>query len=234
VPRFLATDAGGVGLNLQHANVVVNLDLPWNPAVLEQRIGRVHRLGQTQPVRVVNYVSEHTIEQGMLSLLGFKKSLFSGILDGGEKEIFLGKSRLNNFMETVQKATGEIPTERPSEEDVEDQSRPHESAVNGHRGNGRKRETPKRSKDERSAAPAEQPDPLTGLLQQGVALLEQLARAAQGPSSPQESGSRTFGGVQVVRDDRDEEPYLRIPVPKPEAVGQVLAALQNLVQSLRT
>src|ERR1041384_7884949 len=43
---FLATDAGGVGLNLQFASVVVNMDLPWNPAVLEQRIGRVHRLGE--------------------------------------------------------------------------------------------------------------------------------------------------------------------------------------------
>ena len=42
----LATDAGGTGLNLQHASVVVNMDVPWNPAVLEQRIGRVHRLGQ--------------------------------------------------------------------------------------------------------------------------------------------------------------------------------------------
>ena len=49
---FLSTDAGGVGLNLQHATVVLNMDLPWNPAVLEQRIGRVHRLGQTQGVRV--------------------------------------------------------------------------------------------------------------------------------------------------------------------------------------
>jgi len=42
---FLATDAGGVGLNLQHASIVVNMDLPWNPAVLEQRVGCVHRLG---------------------------------------------------------------------------------------------------------------------------------------------------------------------------------------------
>ena len=49
---FLSTDAGGVGLNLQFASVVMNMDLPWNPAVLEQRIGRVHRLGQKQPVRV--------------------------------------------------------------------------------------------------------------------------------------------------------------------------------------
>ena len=46
---FLATDAGGVGLNLQNAQAVVNLDQPWNPAVLEQRIGRVHRLGPTPP-----------------------------------------------------------------------------------------------------------------------------------------------------------------------------------------
>src|SRR5207245_264895 len=55
---FLSTDAGGVGLNLQHARVVINVDLPWNPAVLEQRIGRVHRLGQRQPVRVVNFVAQ--------------------------------------------------------------------------------------------------------------------------------------------------------------------------------
>ena len=69
---FLSTDAGGVGLNLQHANVVVHVDLPWNPAVLEQRIGRVHRLGQTRPVQVVSFVAKGTIEEGMLAVLGFK------------------------------------------------------------------------------------------------------------------------------------------------------------------
>ena len=106
---FLSTDAGGVGLNLQHASVVVNMDLPWNPAVLEQRIGRVHRLGQRQPVRVVNFVAQGTIEEGMLSVLKFKKSLFAGVLDGGEKEVFLGGSRLNKFMETVESATAAIP-----------------------------------------------------------------------------------------------------------------------------
>src|SRR3712207_4842206 len=61
---FLSTDAGGTGLNLQHATVVINMDLPWNPAVLEQRIGRVHRLGQARPVRVVNFVAQGTIEIG--------------------------------------------------------------------------------------------------------------------------------------------------------------------------
>src|SRR5207253_2370614 len=101
--------AGGVGLNLQFASVVVNMDLPWNPAVLEQRIGRVHRLGQRRPVQVVNFVAQGTIEEGMLGLLKFKKSLFAGVLDGGEKEVFLGGSRLNRFMESVEKTTGSIP-----------------------------------------------------------------------------------------------------------------------------
>src|SRR5208282_3718498 len=106
---FLSTDAGGVGLNLQHANVVLNMDLPWNPAVLEQRIGRVHRLGQRQPVRVVNFVAQGTIEEGVLGVLKFKKSLFAGVLDGGETEVFLGGSRLTKFMETVESATTAIP-----------------------------------------------------------------------------------------------------------------------------
>ena len=50
---FLSTDAGGVGLNLQAASAVINFEPPWNPARLEQRIGRVHRLGQENPVQVI-------------------------------------------------------------------------------------------------------------------------------------------------------------------------------------
>src|SRR5207302_312141 len=106
---FLSTDAGGLGLNLQHASMVMNMDLPWNPAVLEQRIGRVHRLGQRNVVRVVNFIAQGTIEEGMLGVLKFKKSLFSGVLDGGEKNVFLGGSRLTKFMETVEKVAAGIP-----------------------------------------------------------------------------------------------------------------------------
>src|SRR5262249_57040827 len=112
---FLSTDAGGVGLNLQHASVVLNMDLPWNPAVLEQRVGRVHRLGQRQPVRVVNFIAQGTIEEGMLSVLQFKRSLFAGVLDGGEKDVFLGGSRLTKFMESVETATGAIPAPAPDD-----------------------------------------------------------------------------------------------------------------------
>jgi SNF2 family DNA or RNA helicase len=55
---FLSTDAGSTGLNLQHASTVVNMDLPWNPAILEQRIARIHRMGQIRPVRVINFVAK--------------------------------------------------------------------------------------------------------------------------------------------------------------------------------
>ena len=109
VRLFLSTDAGGTGLNLQNASTVINLDLPWNPAILEQRIGRVHRLGQKRPVQVINLISEGTIEHGMLSVLAFKRSLFAGVLDGGEDVIFMGESRLNRFMKDVENVAGKIP-----------------------------------------------------------------------------------------------------------------------------
>jgi superfamily II DNA or RNA helicase len=76
---FLSTDAGGVGLNLQAASLVVNLDLPWNPAVLEQRIGRAHRHGQLNPVHVVNLIAQGTIEEKMLDTLAAKRNVFAGV-----------------------------------------------------------------------------------------------------------------------------------------------------------
>src|SRR5208283_3989811 len=105
---FLSTDAGSTGLNLQHASTLVNMDLPWNPAILEQRIARIHRLGQKRPVQVISFVAKGTIEEGMLSVLAFKRSLSAGILDGGSGEISLGGSRLNRFMKDVENVTGGI------------------------------------------------------------------------------------------------------------------------------
>ncbi len=99
---FLSTDAGGVGLNLQTANVVINIDLPWNPAVLEQRIGRVHRLGQQQNVQVINLISKGTIEHRILGTLNFKKSTFDGVLDGGENMVIMGESKLKKLMNAVE------------------------------------------------------------------------------------------------------------------------------------
>jgi superfamily II DNA or RNA helicase len=78
---FLSTDAGGVGLNLQAASMVVNLDLPWNPAVLDQRIARAHRHGQPRPVNVVNLIARGTIEERMLDTLAAKRAVFDAALN---------------------------------------------------------------------------------------------------------------------------------------------------------
>jgi len=99
---FLSTDAGSTGLNLQAASLIVNLDLPWNPAVLEQRIARIHRMGQKNNVQVINLVSTGTIEEQMLTKLNFKSSMFEGILDGGADSIFLEESKFDKLMQSVQ------------------------------------------------------------------------------------------------------------------------------------
>jgi superfamily II DNA or RNA helicase len=78
---FLSTDAGGVGLNLQAASMVVNLDLPWNPAVLAQRIARAHRHGQPHTVNVVNLIAKGTIEERMLDTLAAKRAVFDAALN---------------------------------------------------------------------------------------------------------------------------------------------------------
>jgi superfamily II DNA or RNA helicase len=88
---FLSTDSGSTGLNLQVASVVVNCDLPWNPAKLEQRIARAWRKHQLKSVTVINLVSENTIEHRMLGTLANKQALADGVLDrmGDLKEIKL-------------------------------------------------------------------------------------------------------------------------------------------------
>ncbi len=99
---FLSTDAGSVGLNLQVANVLINLDVPWNPAVLEQRIGRIHRIGQQRGVEVINLISAGSIEEDMLSKLRFKASLFEGVLDGGEDAVFLDNDQFDGLLSGLQ------------------------------------------------------------------------------------------------------------------------------------
>jgi len=106
VKVFLSTDAGGVGVNLQSANILINIDLPWNPAVLEQRIGRIYRLGQKKHINVFNFISRGSIEHRILYLLDFKKSVFTGVIEEeGKDEVML-----EGFMESVRALT-EVDTE---------------------------------------------------------------------------------------------------------------------------
>ncbi len=101
--RMLFTsDAGGVGLNLQRAaNCVVNLELPWNPAVLEQRIGRIYRMGQKLPIDVYNLVCEQGIESRIAALVGSKQAFFKGLFDGDSDTVDFGQA--SNFLAKVQK-----------------------------------------------------------------------------------------------------------------------------------
>ncbi len=114
---FLSTDAGGVGLNLQCASYLVNLDLPWNPAVLEQRIARIHRIGQKNHVNIVNFISKNSIEERILNLIGFKKSVFKGIFDNGKDAVFLGESNFKKLMKSVEVLTDDNIRDNKKEEE---------------------------------------------------------------------------------------------------------------------
>ena len=90
---FISTDAGGVGLNLQAASVLINLDIPWNPAVLDQRIARIHRLGQTERVQILLLVAADSYEGRVLELVQGKRNLFDNVVDADATEDVVGVSR---------------------------------------------------------------------------------------------------------------------------------------------
>jgi len=105
---FLSSDSGSTGLNLQNADVVINLDLPWNPAKLEQRIARAWRKHQTRLVQVINLVCEHSIEHRMLHLLDQKHHLAQSVVDGtGELTSMAMPSGRAAFMERMESLMGQ-------------------------------------------------------------------------------------------------------------------------------
>lgn len=96
---LIATEAGGEGINLQFCHRMINYDLPWNPMRIEQRIGRVHRLGQTQDVEIYNFAVENTVEDHILKLLYKKIGLFEGVI--GELDDILEKFSDNQVEDHV-------------------------------------------------------------------------------------------------------------------------------------
>ena len=113
---LFATDAGGVGLNLQRAaNACINLELPWNPAVLEQRIGRIHRIGQKRPIDVYNLVSEWGIESRIAGLVASKQALFKGLFDGTSDTVTFERS--GSFLSRIEQV---VATEAPPRAEAPD------------------------------------------------------------------------------------------------------------------
>ncbi len=228
---FLSTDAGATGLNLQHASILVNMDLPWNPALLEQRIGRIHRMGQKRPVQIVNFVAKGTIEEGMLSVLAFKRSLAAGVLDGGSGEISLGGSRLNRFMKEVENVTGHMgegeamtpaeenpAVERPvAANSVPPDAEAPTEIVLAHEG-----VLPQDDVPVATAPPTD--DPWAAIARIGGQLLSALSAGAPG-----QSASHPW----VREDPQTGERRLSIPLPPPETAQQIASALQGIAQILQ-
>jgi SNF2 family DNA or RNA helicase len=86
---LLLTHSGTEGRNLQFCHRLINFDLPWNPMEIEQRIGRLHRIGQQQPVRIYNFVQQHTLQEHLLAVLQDKLNLFELVV--GETGLILGE-----------------------------------------------------------------------------------------------------------------------------------------------
>lgn len=132
---FLSTDAGSTGLNLQAASTLINIDLPWNPAVLEQRIARIYRLGQQRNIQVINLVSHHSFEEKMLDRLKFKTAMFEGVLDNGEDSVFIGdKSKFEQMMQSLseimeEKKQHQEPSETTAETEEEEKEEVLETAM---------------------------------------------------------------------------------------------------------
>lgn len=199
---FLSTDAGGVGLNLQNASAVINMDLPWNPAVLEQRIGRIHRLGQHKPVRVVNFVSQGTIEHGMLELLSFKQSLFDGVLDGGKDEVFLGGTRLKRFMDSVDKATNAIP-----------------QSISMQANDGTEENRPAIESKKENILETEQRHDWDSLISTGLLFLDKVGETLLGKENKSTKPvSKLFSELKVEKDKTTGQQQLKIPIPPREVL----------------
>jgi superfamily II DNA or RNA helicase len=231
---FLSTDAGGVGLNLQHASFVVNMDLPWNPAVLGQRIGRVHRLGQKEVVRVVNFVAEGTIEDAMRDTLSFKQSLFDGALDGGAGEVFLGKSRMAQFMDTVQSVTERIPQGSvEADAQIAPQPTPGDSPVTTNaRGGLRDAAIDGRTTSTPTTGSNGTADAWQTLLTVGAAFFQSLAGANGSDDKPSQRLAKV-ARLPVERDPASGRDFLKIPVPDEDSLDQLIRAAAVLLERLK-
>lgn len=99
--RIIAmTNAGALGLNLQKTDIVVNYDLPWNPATWNQRIDRAHRIGTKNPILSINFIASNTIEEQIYKTFVKKKKVFTKVIDRSDNDIDLEAS----FFKQIEKS----------------------------------------------------------------------------------------------------------------------------------
>ena len=231
---FLSTDAGGVGLNLQSGSVVINMDIPWNPAILEQRIGRVHRMGQKNIVRVVNFVSKGTIEERILDLIKFKKALFAGALDvDGESMVSIGKSQIESFMETVEAVT--VNLEKDIKPDIEQKAKSDEDASQTVLADDETAK-PEPSNDIRAIIAGINPEMIQNILLAGARFLEGLGSAMNTETKTAATVNYDKllqgAGKLIDRDEWTGRDCLKIPLPEPQVIKEIATGLSRLFSSL--
>ena len=207
---ILMTNAGSTGLNLQSANTVINVDLPWNPAVLEQRIARAHRMGQKNPVHVYLLVTEETLEERLLDTLAAKQELACAALDieSDTDEVHLqsGMDELRRRLEKLLGRQPDAPIDVSAQQAVEDQT-------------------------QRIAHQREQVAAAGGQLVD--AALQMVGALVGGEQQPEPDGEL----VQKLRNglaetvDRDESgrPRLQITLPDDGALGRFAESLARLL-----
>ena len=216
---FLSTDAGGVGLNLQAASAVVNFEPPWNPARLEQRIGRVHRLGQARPVHVVHLLTKGSIEERVWETVKLKKSLFAGVFDSPTGEVSFAALGRKSMMQALKEIFANQPgrpkplVDPPAPEPVPIQSMP---------GSAPAAASP--AAVERAASQStEFQQAAAGLIETGVRFLESLAAVAQNGSAAQVLSNL------VSVEPRTNRPVLSIPLPQSVDQNRLVRALSALL-----
>ncbi|MCC6473913.1 MAG: DEAD/DEAH box helicase [Burkholderiales bacterium] len=205
---FLTTNAGATGLNLQAADTVVNLDLPWNPALLEQRIARAHRMGQKRPVQVYLLVTEGTIEENLLATLSAKHELAAAVLDPDSD---LSEVQLASGMEELKRRLELLLGAKPdAAQDLSVREQAGAAEIAGRR--------------ERVAEAGGQ------LLAAAFSLLGEMLPAASAPA-PSALEAVKAGLGQCMHTGEDGKLHLAVTLPDAQALDGLAAALARLLSA---
>lgn len=216
---FISTDTGSTGLNLQTASLVINLDIPWNPAVLEQRIGRIYRIGQKRNIQVINMISKDSFEERMLSTLNVKSSLFEGILDGGDDTVILDDNKMEKIMDSVAGYVDEIP-EQDSVSSVPGLPSPSDSEIEAPDASVQDREKDSDPDMEQALTHDNASEPgqdSDDLISQGIDFLTRLSETLKSP----ESTARLVNSL-VHSDPATGRSELRIPLKSQDSARSIL------------
>jgi len=251
---FLSTDAGGVGLNLQAASAVINFEPPWNPARLEQRIGRVHRLGQAHPVQVIHLLTEKSIEEHVWETLELKKSLFVGVFDSPTGEVSFAKLGRKSVLQAVKEIFANQPgrpkpiiNAAPSQpipvmaattgspvdslaapitaQLAETAARPSLGLATAEPGSG--------TSDTAGAGLGPLEKAATGLIEAGLVFLESIAASAGNGEAAHVSDMQHPLSALFSRDPKTNRPILSVPLPSSVTQERLAKAVTGFLRGLR-